>query len=55
MNQFPQPSGLSGSDEAGLTPLGIGLGEFLTEDNLDFMTGLVGNSQVNFNFPVQNY
>ena len=50
MNQFSQNTFI-GSEEADLSPLRMGLGEFLTDDSFDFMAGLVGSSQLNFNLP----
>jgi hypothetical protein len=47
--------GIPNSDETDLSPLGMDLGEFLTEDNLDFLTGLIGTSQPIFDMPIQGY
>jgi hypothetical protein len=47
--------GIPNTDETDLSPLGLDLGEFLTEDNLDFLAGLVGTSQSIFDMPVQGY
>ena len=50
--------GRQGGDETGLSPLGIDLGEFLTEESLDFMHGfrsMVGSSTLSFDFPFQGY
>ena len=54
MNQFSQYT-FTGGERADLSPLRMGLGEFMTYDSFDFMAGLVGSSQLNFNFPAQNY
>lgn len=40
--EFP---GLLSSTDAELSPLGLDLGEFLTEGNLEFITEFMGNSQ----------
>ncbi|KAL7908084.1 fungal-specific transcription factor domain-containing protein [Trichoderma velutinum] len=49
------PSAPSRSDTE-LSPLGLDLGEFLTEDNLDFLTGLMDSSQqVVMEVPIQSY
>ncbi|UKZ78344.1 hypothetical protein TrVFT333_006081 [Trichoderma virens FT-333] len=48
------PSAPSRSDTE-LSPLGLDLGEFLTEDNLDFLTGLMDSSQQVMEIPIQSY
>lgn len=49
------PSAPSRSDTE-LSPLGLDLGEFLTEDNLEFLTGLMDSSQqVVMEVPIQSY
>ncbi|KAL7793969.1 fungal-specific transcription factor domain-containing protein [Trichoderma afarasin] len=49
------PSAPSRSDTE-LSPLGLDLGEFLTEDNLEFLTGLMDTSQqVVMEVPIQSY
>jgi hypothetical protein len=48
------PSAPSRSDTE-LSPLGLDLGEFLTEDNLDFLTGLMDSSQQVMEIPLQSY
>ncbi|RFU80733.1 transcriptional regulatory gal4 [Trichoderma arundinaceum] len=48
------PNAPSRSD-TDLSPLGLDLGEFLTEDNLDFLTGLMDSSQQVMEIPIQSY
>ena len=47
--------GAPNPDEKDSSPLGLDLGEFLTEDSVDFLTGLVGTSQSMFDMPIQGY
>lgn len=52
MAGFPGAPSRSDTD---LSPLGLDLGEFLTEDNLDFLTGLMDSSQQVMEIPIQSY
>ncbi|KAL7917029.1 fungal-specific transcription factor domain-containing protein [Trichoderma austrokoningii] len=55
---FSQMSGIPGApsrSDTELSPLGLDLGEFLTEDNLDFLTGLMDSSHQVMEIPIQSY